>query len=236
MAINKSWANPANLPAPTQANFPCLFHSFTAADIAANGLSIADPVGGVIITANGGFVKSGTGFYVAASTDTSQTGAWATIGSKAVLMLLTGTTPAFSWGDASGGIAPYIQGNVGAAQTVTKDAADYATFTAIAGTIVSSAVKVDIPNGACKTFGLVSGATSVTSNAATVTGAITGPWSAPSSLISPDNIFPVAAAHALTSVYVLLFNTAPADAEVEGIVGWMAANPFNLPPSLLGRS
>ncbi len=241
MTINKSWINPANLPAPTQANYPCLFHSFSAAGISANGQTITDPIGGVTIGVTSGFVKSGNGFYqVAPVAGASQTGVWATPGNKSILVIATGSlgpSLSFSYGDSNGITSVPTQGNTSGA--ASKDAADYAYFSAITGSpYLAIATAVNVAGGTCETFALPTAPSippAISVGTTTVTGSIVGPWPTPSAVATPTSqIFTHTAF--ITGAFVLLFNTLPSNAEIEGIVAWMAANPLNLPPSLLGRT
>lgn len=239
MAINKSWLNPANLPAPTQANFPALVHSFTPADIAADGLSITDPVGGVVISNPNGFVKSNGGFYTNPSTGWAFNKAFTSPASKALLLLGMGSMPlieSFLYGD------PDIASGVGLGQNANtyaaKDASNYGTYVLTTATtpLIAQAVKVDIPNTAVHTFALGTGNSSVIVKTATITGSIAGPWGAMSIPSGSTTPFLTGSAFYLTGVFALLFDAAPSDVEIEGMVAWMAANPGYLPPSLLGRT
>ncbi len=241
MSIYKSWLNPANLPTVNQQNFPCLAHRFTVNDIAPNGLSIVDPVTGLTFSNSGpGFLKNGNGFYASGSTTWLQAGNWIAPGTKAVLLLAAGNLPvgfSFGFGDPQG--VTFVSSSMNGGPNASKDVSDYATYTAIAGApFAATAVKVDIPNDAVKTFALpATGAVAVSNAAAVVTGTISGAWGVPDALQSgSDNPFLFQSAYSLVGAYVLMFNVAPSDAEVSGIVAWMAANPLNLPPSLLGRT
>ncbi len=233
---------PMSVPiAPSQANFPALVHSFTAADIAANGLSITDPLGGVVVSTGSGFVKSGNGFYaVGGSLTWAQNKAFTSPGSNAIVLLATGSMPLsaiFNYGDTSAGVTGIIlaQNAAGAAQ---KDATDYSTgvVTTATAPLLAQAMKVDIPNDACKSFALGTGNTSVVSEAATITGSIAGPWGTPSLPASGSNVFLINSSYSVSGIFVLHFTAAPTDAEMETAVAWMAGNPGQLYPGFAGRT
>ncbi len=244
MAINKSWLNNANLPAPTQANFPALVHRFLPQDVSADLMSITDPIGGVKIVTGLPFTVSGNTFQPGAgATGWAQTGAWSAPGNKSILLLSTGGLTwvgqqMFLVGDSVDVIYPFIAVKNSGFGGVSFSAADYSTASAVSpaqtAPILAGATLVNNAGNACTSFALGTGNTSVGTDVNVVTGSLTQNWPSPSPISSGTAA--VFSLSPLSGCYVLYFNEAPSVVEVQGILAWMAANPGYLPPSLLGRT
>ena len=141
MAINKSWLNPANLPAVNPVNFPTLKHFFPVTET--SGQTLTDTQGGVILS---GFTDlvflNGAASSVNGVPNTSPlaSGHWSRVQLGDFLLLAVGnlisTNAAITLGDSLAGDS-YLTIHTRTTAPVISDGTNITTATVIPGTISS---------------------------------------------------------------------------------------------------